>query len=61
MLPVFRAPGWKAGTSQIDRVIHRLLITIGTTLVGLRFAHISSYIEKWKAHAKLSSDEVKRP
>ena len=42
-LPVFHPPGWKAGTSQTDQVLNQLLIVIGTSIVGLHFAHITLY------------------
>ena len=57
MLPVFRPLGWKAGTSQIDQVIHQLLIAI----VGIRFVHITLYIIRWTPHSEQSSDNAKKP
>lgn len=47
MVPVFRPLGWKAGTSKIDRINSHLLIGIGVSLLGLRFAHATLYAEKW--------------
>ena len=46
-MPVFRPPGWKAGTSQLDRVTNRLLLAIGASLVLIRSAHLKLYAEKW--------------
>lgn len=60
MTPVFRPQGWKAGASKIDRVTSRLLIGIGVSLLGLRFAHATLYAEKWSTKED-TAETAKKP